>query len=49
MQEHMLKGSGKMAEVNRLRNAGLIFAVILLVCIVAGCGGTKPEPAKVAL
>ena len=35
-----------MAEVNRLRNAGLIFAVILLVCIVAGCGGTKPEPAK---
>lgn len=41
-----MKGSGKMAEVNRLRNAGLIFAVILLVCIVAGCGGTKPEPAK---
>ena len=35
-----------MAEVTRLRNAGLIFAVILLVCIVAGCGGTKPEPAK---
>ncbi len=35
-----------MAELNRLRNAGLILEVILLVGIVAGCGGTNQEPAK---
>lgn len=35
-----------MAQVNRLRNAGLILLVFLFVGIVSGCGGTKPEPAK---
>jgi len=35
-----------MAQLNRLRDAGLILLVFLFVGIVAGCGGTKPEPAK---
>ena len=43
----MRKGRDIVAKENRLRKAGVVLAAIVLIVSVAGCGGTKPEPAKV--
>ena len=43
----MRKGRGFVAKLYRLCREGFALAAIMLVLVIAGCGGTKPEPAKV--
>lgn len=35
-----------MAQQTRVRRVSVILTLLLLVGLAAGCGGTKPEPAK---